>query len=579
MARDSREHLWAALDHLDARPALKRTLQFGLPAFLVAVGLGIWGYHHWARTNSLRIARQWLDAGRLDRAAIAVKDALATEGELPASWRLASELAWREGNRAGSVEYAKRAAVVSRFETEYVLAWAEASILSDDSEQAQEAEAHLDPGAARASPRALRLAGEIARRGRHFAEARDQFQASLQADTEAGARSLAIDEIPLGIVCLQTGLADDRTRGQVLLAKWAPDLTWGIDALRALLEDAVVHGDREAIVRWAESLRVHPHFTLGDVPTCLHALADADPARYQAMLGPLEEQCRLRPTQSAQLLGWLTQIGQSDEAVRWGGTLDPAAARKPPIVVSLAEALRVARRWADLKAWVGRGDWGPELGYMGWAYGMLAARQLGDAPAADSLWHSVSSEGRSNPAHALLLGDLLYAWGYPKEAAELLTLAADRADLAYQALGSLARLYQVQHDAVGQYRAFRQLNSLLPTDRKIANNFAYFAALTDLGSQTQIEHVAEDNFTHEPENIAYRCTYAFVLVWSGQASRAMTLMEPVSHDWKTSPVVAFAYGSVLAGLGRKSEAKEVFDSLNPGNLNVQEADWIRAAVR
>jgi hypothetical protein len=65
----------------------------------------------------------------------------------------------------------------------------------------------------------------------------------------------------------------------------------------------------------------------------------------------------------------------------------------------------------------------------------------------------------------------------------------------------------------------------------------------------------------------------------GEASRALALMEPVSQEWKTSRAVAFAYGSALAGVGRKPEAKEVFDSLDFGNLCPQEQDWIRAALR
>jgi predicted Zn-dependent protease len=579
MARDSREHLWALLDSLEARPALRRALLIGLPALAVAAGLGVWGYQHWARSNAIRIAQQWLDAGRLDRASEAVQDALRNEPDLPASWRLASELAWREGNRIASVGYAKRAAEVGGYQADDVLSWAEASILSDDTEQEQVAVSFLDPVTAQASPRALRLAGEMARRGGRFAEARDRFQAALQADAKAGEPSAPADEVPLGIVCLQTGSAQDRALGQTLLAKWAPDPKWGVDALRALLADAVAHGERDAVVRWAEGLRMNPRLTLGDVPTCLQALADFDAQGYQAMLAQLEDKCRSSPTQSAQLLGWLTQIGRGEEAIRWGESLDPAGARKPPIAQGIAEALRAQHRWADLQAWVAQGDWGRDVEFLEWAYGMTAARQLGDGPKADSLWQSLYADGRLYPAHALFAGDALVAWGSPKEAADLLWQAAERPDLAYQALGSLARLYQVQHDAVGQYRAFNRLNAMRPADRGIANNLAYFAALTDLGSQTHIERIAEDNFNSEPGNAAYRSTYAFVLVWSGQASKAMTLLEPVSREWKGSPAVAFAYGAALASLGRKSEAREVFDSLDPRNLGPQEQEWIRAALR
>jgi len=578
-ARDSREHLWALLDFLDARPALKRTLLIGLPALVIAVGFGAWGYHHWARTNAIRIARQWLDAGRLDQAGKAVQDALATEPGLPASWRLASELAWKKGNRSASVEYAKRAAEVGRYQADDVLAWAEASILSDDTGQAVEAEGYLDPATARESPRALRLAGEIERRAGRFAGARDRFQAALQADIKAGSQFVAVDEVPLGIVCLQTGSDGDRVQGRPLLVKWASDPSWGVEALRALLADAVAHRDLDAATRWAEELRAHPRCTLGDIPACLQALADSSPVRYRAMLAPLEDDGRTGPNKAAQLLGWLTQIGQGAEAVRYGESFDPAAARKPPIALGVAEALRATHRWSDLRAWVDQGDWGGGLGFLGWAYGMVASRQLGDGPKADSFWRSLYSDGRLSPAHALFAGDSLYAWGYPKESAELLWAASERPDLAFQALGTLARLYQLQRDEMGQYRAFSRLNAMRPADREIANNYAYFAALTDEGNQTRIERIAADNFAHEPGNLIYRSTYAFVLVWSEQPSRAMDILEPASHDWRKSRAVAFAYGAALASLGRKSEAKQVFDSLDPRGLGEKETAWIRTALR
>ena len=578
-ARDSREYLWALLDLLDARPALKKALLIGVPALAVAAGLGVWGYGQWARSNSIRIARQWLDANRLDRAGVAVQEALATEPGLPDPWSLASELAWRKGNRPASVEYAKRAAELSRFQAEFVLSWGEAAILADDSGQAQEAVTHLDPAFARASPRALRLDGEIARRDRRFGDARERFQAALDADIGAGAKSAAVDEVPLGIACLQTGSAGDRVRGQALLAKWAPNPDWGAEALRALLADAVAHREQEATARLAEGLRMHPRCTLGDLPVCLQALAGSDPPRYGTVLASLEDQSRASPNNAAQLLGWLTQIGQGAEAVRWGESLDPAAASKPPVAQSIAEALRATGRWADLRAWVDHADWGPDLGFVGLAYGMTAARHVGDEARADSFWKGLFADGSRGAAHALFAGDLLYSWGYPKEAEELLWAAADRPDLAYQALGTLARLYQVRRDAEGQYRAFGRLNAMRPADRRIANNYAYFAAVTGQGNRGRIEQIAEANFTNEPDNVVYRSTYAFVLVWAGEEARAMSLLEPVKGDWRKSHAVAFAYGAALASQGRKAEAKEVFESLDARALDPQETEWIRTALR
>ncbi len=245
----------------------------------------------------------------------------------------------------------------------------------------------------------------------------------------------------------------------------------------------------------------------------------------------------------------------------------------------IAEALRATRRWAELQAWTDAGDWGPDLGFLEWAYAMVAARRQGDAPKADQLWKSLEDEGRRNPAHALLAGESLYAWGFPRESAALLWEAADRQDLAYQALGSLARLYQVQDDAVGQYRAFSRLNEMRPEDREIANNFAYFAALTDIAGQARVLRVARDNVDSDPTSVTYRSTYAFVLAWAGDAAKALSVIEPVSGEWRKSPAVAFAYGAALAGVRRKAEAREVLGSLDRRNLSTREREWMESVLR
>jgi tetratricopeptide (TPR) repeat protein len=374
LAGDSRDHLWAFLDFLDARPALKRSLFIGLPVLLLLLGAGAWEYRNWSRANALVIARQWLTAGRLDRAASAVQEALAADPGVPESWRLASEFAWRKGNRAAAVEYAKKAAAIGRYQADDVLAWAEASILADDSDQAEEALGYLDASVAHDSPRALRVSGEIARRAGKLALARNDFQAALRSDTDSGVEILAPDEVPLGIVCLAIGTPADRTRGRTLLTKWAGNLTWGAEALRNLVRDAVAHDDKKVAAQCAEALSVHPRCTLADIPVCLQALQASDAVRYQTMLNVLENKSRASAVQSAQLMGWLTQIGQGDESIRWGRSLDPSVLRKPPVAPAMAEALRSTHRWEELRNAVAEGDWGRDLSYLGLAYAFAASR-------------------------------------------------------------------------------------------------------------------------------------------------------------------------------------------------------------
>ncbi|HEY1848715.1 MAG TPA: hypothetical protein VGG37_05890, partial [Opitutaceae bacterium] len=347
-SRDARENFWAALDFLDERPSLKRFLYFGVPVIAAILAASAWGYENWAKNNSVRIARQWLDAGKLDRAGAAINEALAQEPNMPESWRLASEFAWRRGSADASVEFAKKAAVVSRYDGVNSLAWAEAALLAGDIDSAKEAVGYLDPSFVSHSGRALRAEGEIERRQGRLSDAIGHFSAAARLDASLYGGPVAIDEVPLGITYLQTKVAQDRAKGVELLERWSKSLNWGVESLRELLADAQVHADPAAVTRWAEELRSHPRCTLGDIPDCLSALEKFNPGLYQVMLSGLEKKERASPNEAAQMLGWLNQIGQGAEAVRWAGTLDPEGSRKPPVAVGVAEALRATGQWQRL---------------------------------------------------------------------------------------------------------------------------------------------------------------------------------------------------------------------------------------
>jgi predicted Zn-dependent protease len=135
----------------------------------------------------------------------------------------------------------------------------------------------------------------------------------------------------------------------------------------------------------------------------------------------------------------------------------------------------------------------------------------------------------------------------------------------------------VKRDAEGQYRVFRQFNLLRPQDAALANNFAFFAALTgrDLRSADKI---ARANLAAEPRNPVYLATGAFVLVMQKRASEAQSLLKPLAAEAGRSPALAFAYGLALAASGQKAEAHLLLDTLSPASLTLREVELIKAAL-
>jgi hypothetical protein len=578
-----RTHWWNLIDYFEARPSVLRRLIVWTIALAVLGAGGSYGYVRWHRMNLIRVARQWLDAGRLDRAGPAVQAALAEQPLRPESWELGATLAWQRGQKLAALAYSEHAAQASRYAAPYVLGWAETAALANQPAEAARALAQLDPKVRAQSARAERVAGEIERQKGSFAEARDHFAAALKLDLAGPVlpadHRFAIDEVPLGLVELRTGDPADHRRALELLTHWAPDRQWGADAMRDLLADALNRHDRADAIRWAEALRAHPRCAVGDIPSCLLALATYDEARYRTMLATLEASFNQEPNRIAVLIGWLTQISRPADGLAWARTLPGNLTDHSPVSIAVAEALVKLRQWSELAAWTKRGPWGPDTEFLRSAFRLKAAHELHDEAGAAQALTSLKALVQGRGDWALFAGANLYAWGLQDPAVALLWIAADHPNVAIQALGTILRHYQLMHDAGGEYQAFRRLHSLRPHDPAIANNFVFFAVLTGQYDQAEVERLARENFQRDPNNILYRANYAFLLDSTGRLDQGLPLLEAKADTWHTAQGFAFAYGLALAQVGRRDKAREVLAVVDLNLLTQQERDLVRAAVR
>lgn len=569
---DLRDRWWRLLDLLESRRALRWTLYAVITVALGFGALRLWVYPWWNKRNAISMARQWISAGRLENAADAVQNAIIAAPEKPETWRLAAELARMRGRKSEAVGYARRAATMAPDDPSYLLEWAFDAMEADKPDEADGALSKLPPGYAAQSAYAQRLMGELARRRVHLTSAMNHFEAALRLDGP-----VAIDEVPLGLILLNSTIPADRRRGLGLLEKWTADPQWGATALRTLLADAIARNDRPAMLRWAELLHANPRCTMGDMPDCLAALARSDQRHFAGALASLEKDHAVTPQAAAQLVGWLNQIGRSADAVAWMKTLPPEGLKHPPLSVVGAEALRQTAAWPELRDWTLQGNWG-DVEFLRWAYGMQAARALGDKTKADDFWRSLRADATINSVHALFAGDTIFTWGLVDDAVVLWWAAADQGGPnAIQALGTLARHYQVSRDAEGEYRAFRQLHFLHPEDPDATNNFVYFATLTKNGGPL-IERLSRENLARDPQNPTYLATRAFVLFMNDRPAAALAVLKPRAADVDKSPALEFAYGLALAGTGNKAEARGLLGKLDPTTQTPWEIDLIKRAL-
>ena len=570
---DVRERWWRLLDLLETRRALRRWLYAALVFVVLLTSLVIWGRPWWYKRTAISVTRQWIAAGRLDNAAESLQRAVALAPERPETWQLAAELARLRGRKAEAVDHARHAALLDADNADLAIAWAAEALRAEMPEIANQALAKLSPEQLKQSPHAQRILGEIARRENRLTEAMNYFENALRLDG-----AMAIDEVPFGIILLNATDPAERQRGVDFLTKWSTDREWGAVTLRTLLGDARTRADRPAMLKWAVALQSHPGCTVADMPVCLQDLSQTDEKKFSEVLMVLEKNHAVTPQAAAQLLGWLNEIGRSAEAVRWMKTLPAPGLLRPPVAVVGAEALRTVADWPGLREFTQDRNWGPDLEFLRWAYGMEAARALGDEAATKELWQTLYSHAQLNSAHALFAGSTLFSWGRAEQAEALWWRAAEQKGAnAIEALGTLARFYQTQRDAEGQYRVFRQLYSLHPKDAAVANNFAFFAALTKHEERTA-EKLARENLAREPRNRTYLATLAYVLAAQGQAEEALTLLQPAAAEVEKSSALTFAYGIALAETGHKSEAKAVLGKLDSAALSTRAQDVIKSAL-
>ena len=554
---------------------------------VVAASLLIFGgrlipdiYKRWRLGNTVLLGQRWMEAGRFLRASEEVEKALALDSHRPEPWRLASQLAWKQGQTSKAFEYAAKAAEISENRVDYVLPWVRMALLRADFTEASHALAQLAPENLRASSPALRISAETAGRRGDYRAARDFLNAALAVDVKAGNADLRSDEAQLGMVLLQTGISEDRSRALELLARCSQSKdAVGRFALRNLLSDSAAKSNQAETAKWARALLAHPLCTLVDAHACLTAVAPADEATFGNMFAAVKKMLAPSQLRSAELLGWLGSMGRTKEALEWARSINAAEVNCPPLFVSVAEIFRQASQWRDLEMWTGLAEWGPGVSLLQLNYRWVALAKAGDTEMAEAALSELKGNALGKGPEAMLVAQLLYAWGLTDQAADLLWVLSRDPKVDIKAVGMLIRHYQVQRDSAGLHRAFAAWCQLRPNDRTATVSCAFFGSLAAVGDPARFEQIAAENLIADPANGYFRCCYGAILAMNGHGARALDVLAPISADWRKSSSIAFAYGLALANAGRSSEAREVLSSIDPKVLNSQQAALCESVLK
>lgn len=579
-AGDVRTRWWEFLDSWEDDARFRRkVLGIGIGASALIAVTAV-AYPWWRERAAVKMAMTWLSAGNLPEAEAAISHAFAVAPKRPEVWRLAAEHASRVGRKKPAVAFARQAATLAPGDADIVLDWASFALLDNDLVETAVALGKIPAGPAKDTARAQRLFGELERRNGKLDTARVHFENAVKSGG-----SLALNEVPLGAILLaasgQAGAGPDqdarRMDGIVLLKKWTKDPDAGAEALRLLLLDAVQRADDSSMVGFGDELWRHPVASVDDRLNALLALVSV-PERQAAALAGVEALSAKDPSAAASLINWLSGNARGVEAVRWARTLPAGMAERPPVIVAVADAMRLSEDWAALRIWVEGGEW-EKLKLVRLAYRWVAARNLSEAHEADEVWSQIRDIAKYDGGQALFIGGTLYAWGYRNQGVDIWTIAAGSPGVAVTALGSLARHYQLRHDAEGLQKAFAGLRAAKQHDPLVGNNFAYLSLLVGT-DELVATRVARENFDKFPDNNDYRATYAFALAKRGDADSALGVLKPLitasqGQGGELPSSLAFTYGFVLSRSGQKKQARDIIKSVDRTALTMQEAQVLK----
>ncbi|MET0263541.1 MAG: hypothetical protein ABW223_11625 [Rariglobus sp.] len=568
---DVRTRWWDFLDAWESgwRFRLKVFGGMALSATVIATSVVI--YPIWRERATLRMARQWLDANRLDEAEPVVHLALELAPLRAESWQLAAEFALKSGKPKSALTFAHRAAALAPSDEAVQLDWAATAMIAEEWEQAETALQTLSSNA-RESARGRRLSGELARRNGTMDTARKHFEEALRLEP-----GVAVNEVPLGVTLLVATEPGDRDRGRDLLEKWTSDPQVGAEALRVLLVHSVQRSDQPAMRAQARALRSHPAATRTDVFNSLSALALSDEAEFTTALAEVKHAYAKNEESAAKLIEWLGGTGRASEAIVWSATLPDEFTARPPVAVATADVLRLSEDWSALRARTVNANWG-RLNRVRAGYQLMAERRLGNAVVADRIWETLLADVVTGGGETLFLAGAFYSWGLREEAVKLWWRCAEQPGVAMAALGSLARHYQLQRDADGLHQTFNRLRALRSGDALIANNFAYLGLVLNRG-RDQAYRISRENHLRYPENVLYRSTYCFALRSEGRVTEALELFEAVKEEIATRPEIAFSYGLTLLTAGRKEEAKAMLLRVDGAAVTLEEARIVTEALK
>lgn len=522
----------------------------------------LWGWpalRGWQFDRTVSRAQALLDAGELQGANIAARQALTLQPGALDPLRILASIARRVGSPDALLLQQQICETPGAPATEW-FTLVRIAVGFGESAIAEDALFRV-PDPIRQTAAWHDLAGLVAVREKRLALAEQHYREALRL-----APGQPACELNLAAVQLTSPDPALAATARATLEKLASDPVHGRAALRNLLDDARRQRQPDRAKQWAAALAKAPGATIQDRLETIEELRTTNDAAFRTALDELKEKTDNQPAAIATLMRWLNDKGRSEDTLVWFESLPQALRGANAIVISAAEACEKTGRWDMLATLTAESDWGA----MDFLRHAFRARAIARGTAAQrtapfrSEWDQAVQDTRGNYSALNILARLVEGWQWSEQAAEVWWLIAERPAGQRRALKALFAIYQSLGDTAKLYAVAQRIQAAEPENPIAKNNVAMFALLLDRDLPAAHTFAAELHAAF-PANAALASTFAFSLLKQQKPADALRVMEGVPVVAGEDSSITFYRALVRTAAGHPDEARTAIESALAGS--------------
>ena len=550
---------WHKTEKPRERARLRRLIVYAV--LLAVIGCAIWialpparkAYHAWREKKHFARATAYFEKGDYRRAMIDARNALVFNWDNTEAIRMMAKTC-EALHSPQALEWRARLAQLAPNDLENSLGWAAASIRAGDYPAADRILSRIpteDHGTAAFHHLAALLANNR----------RDTIKAEYHWG-EAAKLNPAEDGYKLNMAALRLklGSASERTSALDLLNQLSIGSKERLPAMRALLSDAIRHGEhahaRQLAIALAEDQKDQKALFSDKLLrlSTLNILQDPDFAIWRARL---EAESTERPESAYELLIWMNRNGFASDAPALIAKLNEKEIMRPPLAVAVADSFAVLRDWSGLQKILKPAKWGT-MDYVRLATLAWALENSGEHTAAASTWKEAITAAESRLDRMETLARSAISWGWADRAEEALwkitTFTVQSPTWVLQGLWNRT----LQRGDTDKLRTIARLMLQANPKGVTARNNYIFLSLLKRTEEGLPHSAAEALYKENPTNPTVVSTYALSLFLLGRARAAEEVMETLPAAQLREPSLAIYYGIFLAGAKHTAKAEEYF---------------------